>query len=103
VFLQLGGRFYDKGLYAHSPSRYAFPVARKWKTFRSTVGLRDGAFAQGSAVFIVLGDGRELYRSAALRAGSQATLSVDIASVTQLELRTEIGAIRSRSIALSGY
>ena len=64
-------------------------MAGKWKTFRSTVGLRDGALAQGSAVFIVLGDGRELYRSAALRAGARAALSVDIASVTQLELRTE--------------
>ena len=89
VFLQLGGRFYDKGLYAHSPSRYTFRVDRKWKTFRSTVGLRDGALAQGSAVFIVLGDGRELRRSRALRAGAQESLSVDISRVKELELRTE--------------
>jgi hypothetical protein len=89
VFLQLAGRFYDKGLYAHSPSRYTFRVEGKWKAFRSMIGLRDGALAQGSAVFIVVGDGRELYRSRPLRAGAQESLSVNIASVKQLELRTE--------------
>jgi hypothetical protein len=89
VFLQLGGRFYDKGLYAHSPSRYAFTVNRQWKSFQSTVGLRDGAHAQGSAVFIVLGDGRELYRSRVHRVGTQESLNVNIASVKQLELQAE--------------
>ena len=89
VFLRLGGRVYDKGLYAHSPSLYAFPLDGKWKTFRSTVGLRDGAHAQGSAVFIVLGDGRELRRSRALRVGDREDLSVEVAGVRRLELRTE--------------
>ena len=89
VFLTLGGRFYDKGLYAHSPSRYTFAVNRKWKTFRSTIGLRDGALAQGSAVFTVRGDGRELYRSRALRAGAQEDVNVDISRVKELELRAE--------------
>ena len=89
VFLRLGGRVYDKGLYAHSPSLYAFPLDAKWKTFRSTVGLRDGAHAQGSAVFIVLGDGRELRRSRALRVGDREDLSVEVTGVRRLELRTE--------------
>jgi hypothetical protein len=30
VFLQLAGRFYDEGLYAHSPPRYTFRVEGKW-------------------------------------------------------------------------
>ncbi len=91
VLLQLGGRAYEKGLYAHSPSLYAFPLDGKWKRFRSAVGLRDGAHAQGSAVFIVLGDGRELGRSRALRAGDREELGVDVAGVRRLELRTEGG------------
>ena len=91
VFLTLGGRFYDKGFYAHSPSRYTFAVNRKWKIFRSTIGLRDGALAQGSAVFTVRGDGRELYRSRALRAGVQEDVKLDISRVKELELRTEGG------------
>ena len=66
----LGGQIFDKGLYAHSPARYVFPVAGKWKTFTATIGLRDGAAIQGSAIFTVRGDGKELYRSNMLRVGS---------------------------------
>jgi hypothetical protein len=91
VFLMLGGRFYDKGLYAHSSARYAFPLAGKWKTFTATIGLRDGAQIQGSAVFTVRGDGRELYRSRMLRVGEQADVKVDISQVKELELLTAGG------------
>jgi hypothetical protein len=89
VFLKLGGRVFGKGLYAHSPSLYAFHVDGKWKTFHARIGLRDGARAEGSARFLVIGDGRELRRSRALRAGDREDLEVDIAGVRRLELRTE--------------
>lgn len=91
VFLTLGGQFYDKGLYAHSPSRHAFGVNRNWRTFSSLIGLRDGAQKQGSAVFIVRGDGRELYRSRILRVGDRDKVRVDIDQVKELELLTEGG------------
>jgi hypothetical protein len=86
VFLTLRGQFYDKGLYAHSPSRYSFKVNKKWNTFTATVGLRDGAHAQGSAIFIVRGDGKELYRSPVLRVGASENLEVPIESISELEL-----------------
>jgi hypothetical protein len=89
VFLTLGGQFFDKGLYAHSPARFVFPVAGKWKTFTATIGLRDGAHIQGSAIFTVRGDGRELYRSAMLRVGARADVNVDISQVKELELLTD--------------
>jgi hypothetical protein len=91
VFLMLGGRFYEKGLYAHSSARYVFPVDGKWKTFTATIGLRDGAHIQGSAVFTVRGDGRELYRSRMLRVGEQENVKLDIRQVKQLELLTDGG------------
>lgn len=91
AFLVLGGRFYDKGLYAHSPSRYGFAVDQKWKILTASVGLRDGANPVGSAVFIVRGDGKELYRSEVLRVGVHEALSVDISEVKNLELSTEGG------------
>ncbi|MDB6152218.1 MAG: hypothetical protein JWL90_671 [Chthoniobacteraceae bacterium] len=91
VFLTLRGQFYDKGLYAHSPSRYLFAVDQKWKRFTATIGLRDGAQAQGSAVFVVRGDGRELYRSPVLRAGEIAELELPIANVKELELLADGG------------
>jgi len=92
VFLRLGGQFFDKGLYAHSPARFAFPVDRKWKSFSATIGLRDGANPeQGSAVFTVRGDGRELYRSRLLRVGKREDVKVDISQVKALELLTDGG------------
>ncbi|MGA2174080.1 MAG: NPCBM/NEW2 domain-containing protein [Verrucomicrobiota bacterium] len=91
VFLTLGDRFYDKGLYAHSPARYVFPVDGKWKTFTATIGLRDGANIQGSAIFTVRGDGRELYRSRLLRVGEQEDVKIDISQVKELELLTDGG------------
>ena len=97
AFLTLNGAFHDKGLYAHSPSRYAFAVDRKWKLFTATIGLRDGASPNGSGIFTVLGDGKELHRSGKLRAGEREFVSVDIAEVSSLELRTEGGDGNSQS------
>ncbi|HEY3863047.1 MAG TPA: NPCBM/NEW2 domain-containing protein [Verrucomicrobiae bacterium] len=91
VFLLLGGQFFDKGLYAHSNARYVFPLAGKWKTFTAIIGLRDGATSQGSAIFTVRGDGRELFRSGILRPGQRAGVKADITGVRKLELLTEGG------------
>lgn len=91
VFLRLKGEIYAKGLYAHAPSSYAFRLDGRWRTFRSTVGLRDGAQPEGSAVFRVIGDGRELARSKILRVGEKAELAADIAGVEELRLEAEGG------------
>lgn len=89
VLFMLGGQFFDKGLYAHSPSRYVFPLDGKWKTLTAVAGLRDGAHSQGSARFIVRGEGRELFRSRVLRVGERQDLSVDVTGVNELELIAE--------------
>ncbi|HEY1110056.1 MAG TPA: NPCBM/NEW2 domain-containing protein, partial [Opitutaceae bacterium] len=86
IFLFLKDRLYDKGLYAHADSSYVFATGGNWKTLTATVGLRDGASKQGSAIFAVLGDGREVYRSALLRAGESAEVKADITGVKRLEL-----------------
>ncbi len=91
VFLMLGGQFYDKGLYAHSSARFVFPVGGRWQSFTATIGLRDGAHTQGSAIFTVRGDGRELYRSRMLRVGQREDVKVSISGVKELELLTEGG------------
>lgn len=97
AFLMLDGRFHDKGLYAHSPSSYRFQVERKWKILTAAAGLRDGASPAGSAVFVIRGDGKELYRSKLLRVGAREALSVDISEVENLELLTEGGHGNSAS------
>ena len=91
VLLALGGEFFDKALYAHSPSRYAFALDGRWRKFTATVGLRDGATDQGSAIFTVRGDGRELFRSMLLRVGARQEVNVDVFGVKTLELVADSG------------
>lgn len=86
VFLQIGGHIHSKGLYAHSTSRYVFDLAGRWKQFEVKIGLHDNAYIQGSAVFRVLGDGRELYRSRVLHARSNEKPVIDVTGVRTLEL-----------------
>lgn len=88
-FLQLDGKLYSKGLYAHSTSSYVFDLDKKWKSFSATIGLRDNAHTQGSARFTVLGDGKILYQSPPLRVGQKANVLVDVSGVKLLELKTE--------------
>lgn len=91
ALLKLGGEVFAKGLYAHSKSEFVFPLGGNWKTFSATVGLRDGAASQGSAVFTVIGDGREIFRSKLLRTGEKETVRIDIAGVKELALQASGG------------
>lgn len=91
MLLKLNGVVFDKGLYAHSKSEFIFPLGGKWKTFSATIGLRDGASDQGSAIFRIMGDGKELFRSKLLRPGQTQTLRVSIAGIQRLELHAAGG------------
>ncbi len=91
VSLRLCGRMHDKGLYAHSPSHYVFALDGKWTNFSAIVGLRDEAHQQGSAIFTVRGDGREIFRSAMLRVGALERVNVNVTGVNELELVAEGG------------
>lgn len=86
-FLVLQGELYKKGLYAHSPSAYVFKLDGKWKSFSATVGIRDYAHQQGSARFTIIGDGKVLYNSSALRVNQKENIQVDISNVKILELK----------------
>ena len=41
-FLQVGGKFFEQGLYAHAPSKHELELDGKWARFRSAYGLQDG-------------------------------------------------------------
>jgi endo-alpha-N-acetylgalactosaminidase len=53
------------------------------------IGIHDKAHTQGSAVFRVLGDGRELYRSRVLHANSHEKPVINVTGVRTLELLCE--------------
>lgn len=88
-FLQNQGKIFENGIYAHSPSRYTFSLNKKWKHFSAIVGLRDGAHQQGSARFSVIGDGKVLYTSPALRVGQRANVDIDISNIKTIELKAD--------------
>ena len=88
LYLELAGKFYQKGLYGHAPSRYEFNLNGRWDTFEATVGLQTVALMGGRGVFIIKGDGREIYRSSELSGSRTETLNVDVKGVQRLELIT---------------
>ena len=91
VFVELNGTFYPRALYAHAPSRYVFDLGGKWKQFRAVAGLQTGAGGDGTGVFTVIGDGKELFRSKRLSANLTEEVDVDVSGVQRLELVIKSG------------
>jgi hypothetical protein len=89
-FLELEGQVRERGLFAHAPSSYSFDPAGKWKRLTGGFGLQDGH--PGSVVFVVRGDGRELYRSPRITDHRYHRMDLDIATVGRLDLVVEDAA-----------
>jgi hypothetical protein len=80
-----------QGLYAHAPSSYVYTLAGKWKTFKSRIGIHRGRHV-GSVVFVVKGDGKELFRSSLITLkDGEVPVEVDVSGAKKLELATEPG------------
>ncbi|MBL8817040.1 MAG: NPCBM/NEW2 domain-containing protein [Planctomyces sp.] len=103
--LEVDGNFYESGLWAHAPSVYSLRLKGAWKQFRSGYGLR--LTGQGSVVFVVKGDGKELFRSERVDTSKMQTVrsvDVDVEGVDLLELIVEDGgdgAFRDWSVWLA--
>ena len=86
-FLAVGREFYESGLYAHAPARFVLDPGGAWKRLVGGVGLQDGN--DGSVVFVVRGDDKELFRSKTVKDHRLRTLDVDVTGVKALELVVE--------------
>jgi len=84
------GKIYATGLYAHSPSRYVFDLGGKWRSLRGEAGLHTAfqPYAWG-VVFVIKTDGREVFRSLAIRGPTKPSYTVDLTGVKTLELIVE--------------
>jgi hypothetical protein len=87
--IEVGGVFFPSGLYAHAPSGYTYALDGKWKTLTASYGLQDGN--SGTVVFVVKGDGKELFRSEPVRDHAVRELQAPAAGVRKLELIVEDG------------
>lgn len=86
-FIEVDHMFFESGLYAHAPSAYEFSLEKKWKDLKFATGLQDGH--PGSVVFVVRGDGQELFRSKTIKSNEIHRNRVDVSKVEKLELITE--------------
>jgi hypothetical protein len=84
------GKLYATGLFAHSPSRYVYDLDGKWKRLRGEGGLEtvEQPYAAG-VVFVIKGDGKEMFRSRAIRGGAKADYDLNVTDVKELELIVE--------------
>lgn len=89
--LTVAGNLYAWGLGVHANSSLTFDIGGNWSTFESAIGIDDQMGAGGSVVFIVTGDGKELYKSPVIRGGAEkATLiSVPIKGVKKVTLTVD--------------
>ncbi|MDF1753279.1 MAG: NPCBM/NEW2 domain-containing protein [Verrucomicrobiales bacterium] len=83
-----GMQIFDTGIYAHAPSRHLFNLdGSKWYSLSGKCGLAENR--NGSVVFVVRADGREVYRSPVTGAGDLHAFSIKLRGAKSLELLTE--------------
>ncbi len=85
--LAAGGQFYARGIYAHAPARHVYDLSGKWSRFSGTVCAADGK--EASVVFVVVADGKELWRSKTIREGDAAPFDIAVKDAKTLELQVE--------------
>ena len=61
--LDVGGYIYGTGIGVHAQSKLTYRIDGKFKAFLADVAIDGRLEKEGSVVFVVTGDGRELYRS----------------------------------------
>ena len=90
------GKIYATGLWAHSPSRYVFDLGGKWKSLHGEAGLHTAMQPHAfGVVFVIKTDGREVFRSLAIRGPTKPSYTVDLSGVRTLELIVENASDRN--------
>lgn len=94
--LAVGGRLFAKGFGCHSRTRLDFNLSEKDAQFEAVVGVADEVLEladRGAIAFAVLLDGKEVWRSAVLRAGDAAVKvgPLPLAGAKRLSLLTDYG------------
>ncbi|MBK7075436.1 MAG: NPCBM/NEW2 domain-containing protein [Myxococcales bacterium] len=88
--LTINGATYAKGLGVTARAEVTVPLGGAYRTFTSDVGIDDEVGLTGSAVFVVVVDGVERYRSATLTgASAKVAVAVDITGAQTLRLIVE--------------
>jgi hypothetical protein len=91
-----GGKIFERGIYAHAPAQHVFELGESWSKFKGTCGLTREH--DGSVVFVIKGDGRELWRSKTVKKeDGGVTFEVSVTGTRELELVVENAGDDERS------
>ena len=91
-WLRSGGHRYLKGLGVHSKASLTYDLQGRYSRLEAELALDDASGGQGSAVFRVLADGKEIYQSDPICGGDPPrSIRLDMAKVRQLELVVDYG------------
>lgn len=86
--LKIDRKVFEIGIGAHANSKIVWSLNKTYKRFHSFIGLDDESACGNGAIWIIKGDGRELYRSRVLTAREIDSLTVDVSDVNIFELET---------------
>jgi len=86
--MKIDGRIFEFGVGSHANSKLVWNMNGAYKKFHSYIGLDDESACGNGAIWLVKGDGKQLYRSKILTSHEIDSLSVDIGGVDVLELET---------------
>ncbi|MFJ4685529.1 NPCBM/NEW2 domain-containing protein [Streptomyces sp. NPDC088789] len=90
--LMVGGVTHAKGLGVHAASDLGFHLGERCTRLTAAVGVDDEVAAEGSVVFEVWADGRQLWKSPVLTGADPAhPVDLDVTGVTSLRLRADDG------------
>jgi hypothetical protein len=90
--MDIGGFIYRAGLGVHANSRITYKLDGKFQDFFADAGIDGRLEKEGSVIFVVIGDGRELYKSPLIRgkpAGGGLPIHASVAGVRELTLSVE--------------
>jgi hypothetical protein len=86
--LSLGGRRYDRGLSTRLNSEAEYVIKGLCRSLSVQAGIDDSSTETAAAEFVILGDGKELWKSGTLKkADGSKSAAVDVTGVDRLVLR----------------
>jgi hypothetical protein len=69
--LSIGGKAYESGIATGANAEVEYDLLGLYDTFSALVGVDDNSMFEGNVEFIVIGDGKELWRSGVLKKGDE--------------------------------
>ncbi|GEM_PF-1881148 len=85
--IHLDKKTYERGIGVHSNSTVIYKLERGYKRFKAMVGIDDATSGEGSCVFGVYLDGKEVFDSGIMKGNDEPkSVDVDVGGATELKL-----------------